>query len=54
MGNEQHRIGDAVRQFVVQDAELALLPVLDRDHSVEQIAQQAKLNATDATDRIQG
>jgi hypothetical protein len=26
--------------------------VLDRDHAVEQIAQQAKLNATDATDRI--
>jgi hypothetical protein len=43
-GDDDHRIGDAVRQFVEDVARLRGHLPFDRDHAVEHVADQAKLN----------
>ena len=44
-GHEQHRIGHAVRHFVVERAGGRLATAFDGDHAIDEIAQQAQLDA---------
>ena len=42
--HDQQAVGDAIRELVVEDADGGTLPAFDRDHPVEQVADQTELH----------
>ena len=50
--DDEQGIGDAIGNFVVEHADGDLLAALDRDHAVEQVAEQAQLDARGRRERV--